>query len=208
MNLHGVPLFTEELVASGVAEREVEGTGLGGTLGGRKRLAREVFVVRDELVDDGLEAGITVGHGSQGVQAELIGGVGEPLLDLGHDGGLGVLALGGGGGPLHLIGDVVGNGLLIGAVLGHLPRNLNDLVGRRVMDGASLTDDLLEIGAVELNGKAGGNLGRLDLGDVGGNGLIAHTIELADDALERLVHGLHVGIGLELDNGHAVPLAL
>ena len=207
LNLHGVALFTEELVASGVAEREVEGTGLGGTLGGRKRLARKVLVVRDELVDDGLEAGVAVGHGGQGVQVELASGVGEPLLDLGHDGGLGV-ALGGGSGPLHLIGDVVGDGLLAGPLLGDLPGNLNDLVGQRVMDGASLTDNLLEVGTVELNGKAGGNLRRLDLGDVGGNGLIAHTIELADDALERLVHGLYVGIGLELDNGHAVPLAL
>ena len=207
MNLHGVALFTEELIASGVAEREVEGTGPGGTLGGRKRLAREVLVVRDELVDDGLEAGVAVGHAGQGVQAELVGGVGEPLLDLGHDGWPGV-ALGGGGGSLHLVGDIVGDGLLAGPLLGDLPGNLHDLVGQRVMDGASLTDDLLEVGTVELNGKAGGNLGRLDLGDVGGNGLIAHTIELADNALERLVHGLHVGIGLELDNGHAVPLAL
>lgn len=122
----------------------------------------------------------------------------------GHDDWPGV-ALGGGGGSLHLVGDIVGDGLLAGPLLGDLPGNLHDLVGQRVMDGASLTDDLLEVGAVELNGKAGGNLGRLDLGDVGGNGLIAHTIELADDTLERLVRGLHVGIGLKLSDGHAVP---
>ena len=195
-DLHGVALVAQ--LGIGSLQGEVECIGLSLALGSLQLDAGESLVVGNELVDNGLQLSIVIGDLGHIGDGQLLGGLGVPLLDLGNDGGLGIHALS------LLIQTLDGHGDIGGehggGAVADLEGDIDNLVGQGLVDRQILTDDLLEVGAVQSNGHAGdlsGDLEGLTIDD--GIGQVAQISSDLRHALEYLA------VSLDLADGNGGP---
>ena len=127
-----------------------------------------------------------------------------PFGDFGDDGRLGVVAFLLLVGAFDDVGDVGGRLGVAGGGVGDDVGDLHGLVDQRVVDGAVGGDELLVVGAVELDGVAVGHSGQSQRVGVGLDGQVV-GFEVGDHAVERGARlGLIVRIRLPFGDAHVV----